>query len=443
MKTINPASNHILNTYNEMTSQEVAQAVELADHQFLAWKALSFEERGSLFYKVADVLEERKGELAELMSEEMGKLKSEAIGEVEKCAWVCRYYAEHASGFLADEAIKTDFSKSFVTYQPLGVVLAVMPWNFPLWQVFRFAAPTLMAGNTAVLKHATSVSGCALEIARLFKDAGFPEGVFQTLLIGSDKVENVIAHPKIRAVTLTGSVGAGRAVAAKAGEYLKKTVLELGGSDAYIVLEDADIETAAEICATSRLLNCGQSCIAAKRFIVVDAVYDRFLEAFKSELLSREIGPMSSVKARDELHEQVKKCIDMGAQCHFGGDIPDREGAWYPITFLSDITPGMPAYDDELFGPVASVIKASDEADAIRISNSSVFGLGGAVFTRDISKGLKIARDELDTGAVAVNDFVKSDPRLPFGGVKDSGYGRELGAFGIKEFVNIKTVTAK
>jgi succinate-semialdehyde dehydrogenase / glutarate-semialdehyde dehydrogenase len=352
--------------------------------------------------------------------------------------------------FLAPEPAEGSASKSFVTFQPIGVVLAVMPWNFPFWQVFRFAAPALMAGNAGLLKHASNVPGCALAIEDVFRKAGFPEHLFKTLLVGSSAVDAIIAHPLVRAVTLTGSGPAGRAVAKKAGEMLKKSVLELGGADAYLVLEDADIAFAARACAAGRLINSGQSCIAAKRFIVVESVLKAFEKAFVKEmadtkvgdplLLETEVGPLARVDLRDALHEQVEKSIAKGARRLLGGKVPDGPGAFYPPTVLTDLRPGMPAYEEELFGPVASVIPAKDEAEAITVANSSVFGLGGGVFTRDLARGERIAAEAIEAGSVCVNATVVSDPRLPFGGVKESGYGRELSHYGIKEFVNIKTV---
>ncbi len=376
--------------------------------------------------------------------------QSQGRAEIAKCAWVCDFYADRAESFLQPEPVETDASKSFVTFQPIGVVLAVMPWNFPFWQVFRFAAPALMAGNAGVLKHASNVPGCALAIEDVFTNAGFPENVFRTLLIGSKQVDAIIENPYVKAVTLTGSTPAGKAVASKAGEMLKKTVLELGGSDPYVILEDADLNSAVSTCVTSRLINSGQSCINAKRFVVVEPLREEFERIFVERMgememgdpldESTEVGPQARADLRDELHEQVRQSIKKGARCLLGGEVPDGDGAYYPPTVLTDVTRGMPAYDEELFGPVAAIIRAKDEREAIAIANDSSFGLGAAVFTSDLAKGEQIASEEIEAGACFVNAFVKSDPRLPFGGVKESGYGRELSHYGIREFVNIKTV---
>jgi succinate-semialdehyde dehydrogenase / glutarate-semialdehyde dehydrogenase len=383
----------------------------------------------------------------------MGKPLAGGRSEVEKCAWVCRYYADNAEAFLAPEPAPSDASRSFVAFLPLGPVLAVMPWNFPFWQVFRFAAPALMAGNAGLLKHAANVTGCALAIEQIFKDAGFPPPLFRALLVSSQRVAAVIAAPEVKAVTLTGSTPAGRAVASKAGEMLKKTVLELGGSDPYVVLEDADLEAAAETCVASRLINSGQSCIAAKRFIVAEPVRQRFEELFVEKMRARkmgdplqpgvDVGPQARRDLRDDLHRQVEQSVKAGARLLLGGTVPAGPGAFYPPTVLGDVRKGMPAYDEETFGPVAAIIAAKDEADAVRLANDSVFGLGAAVFTRDVERGQRIAAEELEAGSCFVNSFVKSDPRLPFGGIKESGYGRELAVFGIREFVNIKTVYVK
>ena len=400
--------------------------------------------------RAAQILRDRAAEYGELMSVEMGKPAKDGRAEAEKCAWVCDYYAENAERFLEPEAVQTDASKSFVVFQPLGVVLAVMPWNFPFWQVFRFAAPNLMAGNVGVLKHASNVPGCALAIENIFQEAGFPENVFRSLLVGSKQVDAIIENPIVRAVTLTGSTPAGRAVARKAGEMLKKTVLELGGSDPYVVLDDADVQAAVNTCVSSRLINSGQSCIAAKRFIVTEknrGEFERlFVERMRAAVMGdplqveTEVGPQARHDLRDELHQQVVDSVKKGARLLLGGEIPDGAGAFYPPTVLSDVKKGMPAYDYELFGPVAAIIPVADEAEAIRVANDSVFGLGAAVFTQDVSRGERIAAEEIEAGSCFVNTFVRSDPRLPFGGIKESGYGRELAVYGIKEFVNIKTV---
>jgi len=450
MHAINPATGETLNTYDEITPSAVAHRIECAHEAFLDWRQTSFAERATLMRRAARELRDQANTQAQLMALEMGKPIVDGRAEMEKCAWVCDYYADQAERFLQPEIIETDATKSFVTFQPLGVILAVMPWNFPFWQVFRFAAPALMAGNAGVLKHASNVPGCALAIETIFRQAGFPEHLFQTLLIGSGQVDAVLEHPLIQAATLTGSTPAGKAVAKKAGDLLKKTVLELGGSDPYVILSDANLEQAVTICVASRLINAGQSCIAAKRFIVVEAVKEQFetqfverMRAFKAgEPLAEEttLGPLARHDLRDELHQQVQESIAKGAKCLLGGEIPEGKGAFYPPTVLTRVTKGMPVYDDELFGPVAAIINVADEAEAIRVANDSVFGLGAAVFTQDLAKGERIATQELEAGCCFVNALVKSDPRLPFGGVKHSGYGRELAEFGIREFVNIKTV---
>jgi succinate-semialdehyde dehydrogenase / glutarate-semialdehyde dehydrogenase len=415
-----------------------------------AWARVPPWERAALMRRAADLLRARKDELAVLMANEMGKPLREGRAEAEKCAWAADYYAEHAHAMLARAPEETEATESFVAFRPLGVVLAVMPWNFPLWQVVRFAAPALMAGNAGLLKHASNVPGCALAVESIFRDAGFPAGLFQAVLIHSDRVGALIDDARIAAVTLTGSTPAGMAVAERAGARVKKCVLELGGSDPYVVLEDADLAQAAEACAKSRLVNGGQSCIAAKRFVVVHAVFDEFVERFLPAMRrpimgdpldeATEIGPQARVDLRDALHQQVMESVERGARLLLGGEIPKGRGAFYPPTVLVDVTAGMPAYDEELFGPVAAVIRAMDEAHAIRIANDTSFGLGAAVFTRDVARGRRIAEEELEAGVCFVNDFVKSDPRLPFGGIKESGFGRELGTFGIRELVNVKTV---
>ena len=453
LKSINPFNGKIIKSYKENSPKDIQTKITQTNATFLSWRDTSFKERKALMKNLAKILLSKKEALAMLMTEEMGKTYLSGITEIEKCASVCEYYAKEAEGFLADQQVKTEASKSFITFQPIGVVLAIMPWNFPFWQAFRFLVPNLMAGNTGVLKHASNVSGCALAIESLINEAGFPKHIFQTLLISSKKVNSVIENPLIKAVTLTGSTAAGKMVAEKAGSVLKKCVLELGGSDPYIILADSDLEHAAEACVNSRLINNGQSCISAKRFIVVKAVEKEFIKLFKDKMDAKimgnpseketHIGPQARVDLRDLLHEQVRQSIKNGAKCILGGKIPKGKGAFYPATILTKVKKGMPAYDDELFGPVASIITAKDEKEAIATANDTVFGLGSAIFTKDITKGEQIAKTQLQAGCAFVNDFVKSDPRLPFGGINQSGYGRELSHFGIYEFVNVKTVYIK
>jgi len=449
-KSVNPATGEVVSTYDETQPQEIAKALMRADDAFRSWRETSFAERASLLKKAASVLRGDIERYARLMAVEMGKPIRQGRAEVEKCARTCDYYADEAERFLAPEMVETEATKSYVTFQPLGAVLAVMPWNFPFWQVFRFAAPAVMAGNVGLLKHASNVCGCALEIEGVFARAGFPPGVFSTLIVGSDRVDVIIADPAVRAVTLTGSAAAGRAVARKAGEMLKKAVLELGGSDPYVILEDADVDRAALVCADSRLINSGQSCIAAKRFIapgpIMKSFTERFIEKMRSKIVgdpldeATDVGPLARRDLRQELHAQVEQSVRRGARCLAGGGMPPGAGAFYPPTVLAGVTSGMPAYDEELFGPVAALIEAADDDDAIRIANDTSFGLGAAVFTRDLRAGERIAAKGLEAGSCFLNASVKSDPRLPFGGIKESGYGRELSHYGIKEFVNIKTV---
>jgi len=450
LESVNPATGEKLAEYPVMDVEEVAGILDAARAAQPGWAAAGFDARGRVLLETARRLRAEQEPLAGLMAREMGKPLEQGRGEVEKCAWVCEYYAEEAQGFLSPRPVETDAHSSYVAFLPLGVVLAVMPWNFPLWQVFRFAAPTLMAGNAGILKHASNVTGCSLAIERILGEAGLPEGVFRSLRIGSDRVSGVIEHPSVAAVTLTGSTPAGRSVASAAGASLKKTVLELGGSDPYVVLEDADLSQAIAVCVRSRLINGGQSCIAAKRFILPESRRSECEERFVAEMNARrsgdpmeegvDLGPMARRDLRDELHEQVTRSIEAGAMALAGGTLPDGPGAFYPPTVLTAVAPGMPAYDDELFGPVASLIFVADEEEAIRVAKDTVFGLGAAVFTADRERGERIARERLRAGCCFVNDLVRSDPRLPFGGVGDSGYGRELGSFGIQEFVNIKTV---
>ena len=448
--SVNPATGKRIKKYKAHSDKEINKKITETHNAWLQWKHTDSNERSRLLNNMADVLHQQKDELAHLMALEMGKPLAQGLAEIDKCASVCNYYADNAADYLKEQLITTEASKSYVTFKPIGVVLAVMPWNFPFWQVFRFLAPALAAGNCGVLKHASNVPGCALAIEQIVKEAGFPNKVFQTLLASGSQVEKIIEHEKIMAVTLTGSTVAGQKVAQKAGSLIKKTVLELGGSDAYMVLEDADLEEAAEMCVNSRIINSGQSCIAAKRFIVVKAVEKEFTRLFLQKMAAKkmgdpmkketDIGPQARVDLRDELHEQVKASIAKGAKCILGGVIPTGKNAFYPPTILTKVKPGMPAHDEELFGPVAAIISAKDENDAIKIANGSVFGLGGAVFTKDKKRGDLIASTKLEAGSCFVNSMVKSDPRLPFGGIKQSGYGRELGLFGIHEFVNIKTI---
>jgi succinate-semialdehyde dehydrogenase/glutarate-semialdehyde dehydrogenase len=453
IQTANPATGQPGKTYEETSLEEARAAAAAAHEAFLKWRRTSFGERSTVIHKAAQILRARRDEFARLMTEEMGKTLTDGRAEVEKCAFHCDWFADHAQDYLANEPIDFDGEEAFVTFNPLGVVLAVMPWNFPFWQVFRFAAPALMAGNGALLKHASNVPGCALAIEDVLHQAGVPHDLFRTLLLPSREVEPLIEDDHVAAVTLTGSVAAGRSVAMAAGSVLKKCVLELGGSDAYVVLDDVDVGPAAKVCATARMVNGGQSCIAGKRFVVVHSVLQPFEDALVAAMRGYEmadptkadtkLGPMVSLKARDDIHAQVTKSIEEGARLLLGGIVPERPGAWYPATVLSDVRPGQPAHDEEVFGPVAAIIAAEDEADAIRIANDSEFGLGSGVLTSDLDRGRRIAAEELEAGMSFVNENVRSDPRAPFGGVKHSGYGRECGAFGIREFVNIKTVHVK
>ena len=448
--SINPFDGKEIKKYEELEAEAVDQKIEQVQKVWQQWKTSTHQVRRTHLIEMASVLRQRKDELAKLMANEMGKPITQGIAEVEKCAVCCEYYAEHAEQHLADREVTTEASKSFVTFQPIGVVLAVMPWNFPLWQVFRFLAPALAAGNCGVLKHASNVPGCALAIEDIVKQSGFPDGVFLTLMVGSSKVAKIIEHPHIKAVTITGSTNAGIQVASQAGAVLKKVVLELGGSDAYVVLADADLPAAAKECVESRLINSGQSCIAGKRFIIEKSVLERFTSLFLEKMKAKvmgdpldpktDVGPQARADLRDELHNQVVRSIEKGAVCILGGVVPEGDNAFYPPTILTNVKPGMAAYSEEFFGPVASIISAEDENDAIRIANDSVFGLGSAVFTSDLEKGERIAATMLEAGSSYVNHRVLSDPRLPFGGTKTSGYGRELSDFGIHEFVNIKTV---
>ena len=449
LQSVNPATGEILETFDETSGQELERTLASAHAAFVEWRTAPFARRAQRLQEAARVLRARKAEYARAMTLEMGKPIVQAEAEVDKCVWVCEYYAEHGEALLAEQPRQTDASRSYVRFDPLGPVLAVMPWNFPFWQVFRFAAPALMAGNAAVLKHASNVPRCALAIEEVFTAAGFPRGLFATVLVGSSAVAALIADPRVVAVTLTGSDLAGSKVAEHAGRALKKTVLELGGSDPFIVLADADLAAAARTAADARLVNSGQSCIAAKRFIVVEPVADRFLERFLDELRSRrvgdpmaretQVGPLARVDLRDALQRQVEESVKRGARLLLGGKIPPGKGAFYPPTLLAAVDKGVPAFDEETFGPVAAVIRAKDETDAVRLANDSAFGLGASLWTQDRARAERVAA-QIEAGAVFVNGLVKSDPRLPFGGIKRSGYGRELSEYGIREFVNIKSV---
>lgn len=448
--TINPATEEILSEFNEHSDSEIEGIMNATSLRFKQWKQTSFKVRSDLMMNLAKTIREKKTELARLMALEMGKPINQGISEAEKCAWVCEFYAENAEKFLSDEMIQTELKLSQISYLPLGTILGIMPWNFPFWQVFRFAAPSISAGNTCLLKHSRNTSGCAVEIENLFKEAGFPENVFSTLLIGSSRVNKIIEDPRVSAVTLTGSTPVGKEVASKAGSVIKKTVMELGGSDPYIILEDADLKKAAEICAFARLINSGQSCISAKRFIVIDKVKEEFEKLFVEAMANyvmgdplneqTQVGPQARRDLQLDLHRQVTQSLEKGAKLLLGGFIPEGKGYFYPPTVLTDVKPGMAAFDEETFGPVAAISSAKTLDEAVELANMTEFGLGAAVFTENLEKGLNIARNFIEAGNCFVNTFVRSDPRLPFGGIKESGYGRELSIFGIREFVNIKTV---
>ncbi len=451
--SIDPATGHEIATYDIHDEQYVENAAQQAQKAFEDWRRTSYRDRGAVLKKIAKQLRKQKEDLAVLATKEMGKPIQQGRDEVEKCAGALEYYAKEGAKFLADEMVATDARKSYVSFQPMGVVLAIMPWNFPYWQAFRAAAPALMAGNTMLLKHASNVSGCAIAIEKVITDAGAPKGLFQTLLLPSSRIEALIGHPAITAVTLTGSTAAGSKVAEAAGRNLKKQVLELGGSDAYVILEDVNIDKAVDICVSGRLVNSGQSCVAAKRFIVVKSIRKKFEKRMIEKMSqatfgnpfdeNNRIGPMARKDLRDQLHQQVVKSIEKGATLLCGGIVPDGEGAYYPPTILSNVQKGMPAYDEELFGPVAAIIEAKNEKEALKLANDSIYGLGGAILSKNRARAEKLAVKELQAGSCFVNAVVHSDARLPFGGIKHSGYGREIGSFGIREFVNIKTIYIK
>ncbi|WP_369348690.1 NAD-dependent succinate-semialdehyde dehydrogenase [Stenotrophomonas sp. JAG2] len=446
---INPATGQVTYRHELLTAKEVEQRLAAAAEAFPAWAARSLQERGAILRAIAAQLRQRKGDIQQAMTTEMGKLKGEALGEIEKCAEACEFYADHAADYLKPQLIDTEAQRSYVRYEPIGCVFAVMPWNFPIWQVFRFLAPAFMAGNVALLKHASNVPQCADLILAVCRDGGLPEGVFDVLHIDNDQAAEVLRDKRIKAVTLTGSERAGRSIAANAGDQLKKCVMELGGSDAFVVLADADLEKTVAAAVKSRFDNSGQTCIAAKRFIVVDAIADAFVKKFVAAAGKRVYGdpqdetttlaPMARADLRDELHKQVQDSIAKGATLLLGGEPVAGSHAGYPATILDNVTPRMPAYDEELFGPAAAILRVGDEAEALRAANDTSFGLGGSVWTTDPVRGEAIAQ-QLECGAAFVNAIVKSDVRLPFGGSKRSGFGRELAEHGIHEFMNIKTI---
>ena len=449
-KSINPATGKQFVTYKVMPQKHIDGIINNLHRSYLSWSQTDFEYRRKILKKAGEILIKRKNVYAKLMTDEMGKPIVQAVSEIEKCAYICQYFAQQAEEFLAPQIIKTDARKSYITFEPLGVIFAIMPWNFPFWQVFRFLAPMIMSGNVGILKHSPNVTGCALVIEDIIRDTGVKKEIFRTIIADNDAASFVIQHPHIKAVTLTGSTRAGRSVASQAGAVLKKAVLELGGSDPYIILKDADLDKAVTTCVTSRMINSGQSCIAAKRFIVVKSLQKKFEKMFVAQMKAKkmgdplldntDIGPMARFDLRDELHAQVQKSIRQGAKLLCGGYIPLGDGAFYPATVLSDVKKNMLAYSEELFGPVASIIPVRNEKEAIAVANDNQYGLGAAVFSQNYRKAEMIAKKKIEAGSCFVNAFVRSDPRLPFGGIKGSGYGREMSYFGIYEFVNIKTV---
>lgn len=451
MTTINPATGKEIQSYDTMTNDEMNKAIESCHEAFLEWKMKPAEERAKIIVNIGKELDKNKDKLAKLMTEEMGKLEKQGHQEIELCSAICDYTAENGPKSLQDEERELpEGGKGFITYSPMGVIYGIQPWNFPTYQVVRYSIANLMAGNGVLLKHAENVTGTGILLEQIYKDAGLPENLFKTLVISHDQSDEVIENERVRGVTLTGSPGAGRIIGEKAGKALKKTVLELGSNDAYIVLDDADLDLAVKTCVQGRLYNNGETCVAAKRFIVVDAVYDEFRDAFVEQMKNMkagdptsedsDLGPMARKDLREELHEQVEESVKKGAKILCGGKIPEGDGFYYPATVLENLEPGQPAYDDELFGPVASLIKAKDTDDAMRIANDSRFGLGGGIFSKDEAKAKELAQKHFDTGMVFINSFGLAKPNMPFGGVKDSGYGREHGGFGLHEFVNAKSV---
>ena len=448
--TIYPATEQTIADYTLLNLEQAKNEIDKSHQAFLQWRRTSLTERAKHLNQLAHVFEQQKESLATLMTQEMGKLYPQGLQEVELCATICRYSAEHGQTQLADEERSMENGHAIITYQPTGVLLGIQPWNFPLYQVVRYAVTNIMAGNTAVLKHAGNVFGMAEKIEQMFADAGFPSHVFKNLLIDGETASELISHQAIRGVTFTGSDGTGKKVAEQAGKQVKKTVLELGSNDAYLVLDDADLELAIKTCVQGRMINNGQTCVSAKRFVVVAPLYDEFkaaiVEQFKALKLGdpmdedTDLGPMAREDLRDKIHEQVQESVKADAKVVVGGEIPKQTGFYYPATLIENLSAGMPAYDDELFGPVASLIKAKDNEDAMRIANDSRYGLGGGIFSKDEKKAIELAKKHFDTGMVNINGYGLAQPNLPFGGVKDSGYGREHGGFGIREFVNIKTI---
>ncbi|HDP95194.1 MAG TPA: NAD-dependent succinate-semialdehyde dehydrogenase [Candidatus Aminicenantes bacterium] len=449
ISAVNPATGKRIKDYMPLDAHALNAALDRAVAALEHWRGLPMEQRARVVRSAAEILSSRASEWAERMTTEMGKPISQSRAEAEKCAWVCAFYAQQGEKMLAMRDVATDAPSSYVRYDPLGVILGIMPWNFPFWQVFRFAVPAMIAGNAVLLKHASNVPGCALDIEAIWRESGLPPNLFQTLLVDAAAAESLIADPRVAAVSLTGSEEAGRCVAAAAGRVVKKTVLELGGSDAFVVLADADLKAAARAGAVSRTINSGQSCIAAKRFILVESVADDFVELFRESLRcmrvgdpmdeETEVGPLARDDLRRELHRQVEATVSAGAATLLGGAMPAGEGFFYPVTLLDHVTPDMVAAREETFGPVAAVLRVASEKQAVDVANSSRYGLGASLWTRDLDKGHDLAA-RVEAGAVFVNGMVKSDPRLPFGGIKSSGYGRELGMEGIREFVNIKSV---
>ena len=452
LNSINPKNNIKLCSWDVPSLNDINIIIRKTAQAQIGWSEIDLISRLDYVKSLAHILNLRAKEMSALMADEMGKPKKQGMVEISKCAWLCDYYLKNSEEILSDKYVETEFYESFVTYRPIGLVFGIMPWNFPFWQVFRYAIPSLIAGNCVLLKHASNVQGCANMINDCMVEAGFPKNTFNNLQIPNSLVSKIIEHDQIQGVVITGSTNAGKAVAKIAGENLKKTVLELGGNDPYLILDDAELDCAVKVCIEGRLLNNGQSCISAKRLIV----HKNNIKSFTKKLIYRlglkvmgdphknvDYGPLVSLSARDEVHKIVKSSLKMGAKLNLGGRIPNSDGAYYPITVLSNVQPGMPAFEEEIFGPVFSIIEANDNDHAIDLANNSKYGLGAAVFTSDIDKGRKIAKEKIQAGVCFVNDYVKSDPRLPFGGVKMSGYGRELSGYGLMEFVNIKSIVVE